>query len=48
MLANGTTRSITSTAFNFGFNSSAHFSTLFKRKFGMSPREVLKPSRSAK
>ncbi|WP_169566455.1 helix-turn-helix domain-containing protein [Sneathiella limimaris] len=48
VLASDGTRSITSTAFDFGFNSSAHFSTLFKRKFGMSPRDVLKPSRSAK
>ena len=48
VLARGATRSITSTAFDFGFNSSAHFSTLFKRKFGISPREVLKPSRPAK
>ncbi len=47
-LASGKARSITSTAFDFGFNSSAHFSTMFKRKFGMSPREVLKPFRFTK
>jgi AraC-like DNA-binding protein len=33
-------RSITSIAFEHGFNSSAHFSTLFRRKYGMSPRGV--------
>jgi AraC-like DNA-binding protein len=33
-------RSITSVAFEHGFNSSAHFSTLFRRKYGLSPREV--------
>lgn len=33
-------RSITSIAFNFGFSSSAHFSTAFRRKYGFSPREV--------
>lgn len=33
-------KSITLIAFEHGFNSSAHFSTVFKRKFGLSPREV--------
>jgi AraC-like DNA-binding protein len=33
-------RSITSIAFDLGFNSSAHFSTLFRRKYGVSPRNV--------
>ena len=33
-------RSITSIAFDHGFNSSAHFSTLFRRKYGVSPRDV--------
>ena len=33
-------RSITSIAYDHGFNSSAHFSTLFRRKFGMAPRDV--------
>ncbi|MDP3895499.1 MAG: helix-turn-helix domain-containing protein [Mesorhizobium sp.] len=36
-------RSITSIAFDHGFNSSAHFSTLFRRKYGISPREVARP-----
>ena len=33
-------RSITSIAFEHGFNSSAHFSTTFRRKYGVSPRSV--------
>jgi len=33
-------RSITSIAFEHGFNSPNHFSTMFKRKYGMSPRDV--------
>jgi len=33
-------RSITSIAFDHGFNSPNHFSTMFKRKYGMSPRDV--------
>jgi AraC-like DNA-binding protein len=33
-------RSITSIAFDLGFNSSAHFSTMFRRKYGVSPRGV--------
>lgn len=39
-IARGGGRSITSIAFTNGFNSSAHFSTLFRRKFGLAPREV--------
>lgn len=39
-IAKGDGRSITSIAFDYGFNSSAHFSTLFRRKYGMSPRHV--------
>jgi AraC-like DNA-binding protein len=33
-------QSITSIAFEHGFSSAAHFSTMFKRRFGMSPRDV--------
>lgn len=33
-------RLITSIAFQYGFNSSAHFSTMFRRKYGLSPRDV--------
>jgi AraC-like DNA-binding protein len=33
-------RSITSIAFDHGFNSAAHFSTMFRRKYGVSPRDV--------
>lgn len=32
-------RSISDIAFHWGFNSSAHFSTLFKKRFGVTPRE---------
>jgi len=39
-IAKGDGRSITSIAFNHGFNSSAHFSTVFRRKYGHSPREI--------
>jgi AraC-like DNA-binding protein len=39
-------RSITSIAFEHGFNSSAHFSTLFRRKYGVSPRGVARDVRS--
>nr|WP_258571207.1 helix-turn-helix domain-containing protein [Flavimaribacter sediminis] len=33
-------RSITSIAFEHGFNSSSHFSTLFRRKYGIRPRDL--------
>lgn len=39
-IARGGDRSIASIAFDHGFNSSAHFSTKFRRKYGVSPREV--------
>jgi AraC-like DNA-binding protein len=39
-IAKGVGRSITSIAFGYGFNSSAHFSTMFRRKYGLSPRDV--------
>ena len=39
-IAKGDGRSITSIAFDHGFNSSAHFSTLFRRKYGISPRDL--------
>lgn len=39
-LAQGDGRTITSIAYDHGFNSSAHFSTLFRRKYGVSPRDV--------
>jgi AraC-like DNA-binding protein len=41
-IAKGDGRSITSIAFDQGFNSSAHFSTQFRRKYGVSPREVMR------
>jgi AraC-like DNA-binding protein len=39
-LARGDGRNITLIAFDHGFNSSAHFSTMFRRKYGMSPRDI--------
>ncbi|MFN3592337.1 MAG: helix-turn-helix transcriptional regulator, partial [Thermaurantiacus sp.] len=39
-LARGQARSITELAFDLGFSSSAHFSTLFRRRFGVAPRDV--------
>jgi AraC-like DNA-binding protein len=39
-IANGGSRSITTIAFAHGFNSSAHFSTLFRRRYGLSPRDL--------
>ena len=41
-IAKGDGRSITSIAFNHGFNTSAHFSTAFRRKYGFSPRETVR------
>ena len=40
LIERGDGRSITAIAFDTGFNSSAHFSTLFRRKYGMSPRDI--------
>ncbi|SMH54546.1 transcriptional regulator, AraC family [Mesorhizobium australicum] len=40
-LARGDRRTITAVAYDLGFNSSAHFSTLFRRKYGISPRDLL-------
>lgn len=42
-LAKGDGRSVTSVAFDHGFNSSSHFSTMFRRKYGISPRDVGRP-----
>jgi len=39
-IAKGDGRSITTIAFDNGFNSSAHFSTMFRRKYGIAPRDV--------
>jgi AraC-like DNA-binding protein len=36
------TLSITEVAYQLGFNSSSHFSTVFRRKFGISPSELRK------
>jgi AraC-like DNA-binding protein len=41
-LARGEGRSITDVAYDVGFNSSSHFSTQFRRRYGVSPREVVK------
>lgn len=39
-ILSGDGRTVTEIAFDHGFNSSAHFSTAFRRKFGISPREL--------
>lgn len=44
-LAKDEGRSITAIAFDHGFNSSAHFSTIFRRKYGASPRDVARARR---
>ena len=44
-IARGDARSITAIAFDNGFSSSAHFSTLFRRKYGLAPRDVAKSQR---
>lgn len=44
-LARGDGRSITLIAFDHGFNSSAHFSTMFRRRYGISPRDLVRPAR---
>jgi AraC-like DNA-binding protein len=41
-IARGEGRSITTIAYEQGFNSSAHFSTLFRRKYGMAPRDLVR------
>ncbi len=41
-LARSDGRTITAIAYDNGFNSSAHFSTLFRRKYGVSPRDILR------
>ncbi|HET7714162.1 MAG TPA: helix-turn-helix domain-containing protein [Bauldia sp.] len=47
-IARGDGRSITTIAFDHGFNSSAHFSTMFRRKYGVRPRDVARPRRGSK
>ncbi|MBX5454613.1 MAG: helix-turn-helix domain-containing protein [Acidobacteriia bacterium] len=44
-IAKGDGQSITAIAFEHGFNSSAHFSTLFRRKYGVPPRDIARPGR---
>ncbi|PCI05142.1 MAG: AraC family transcriptional regulator [Hyphomicrobiales bacterium] len=39
-IAKGDGRSITTIAYDRGFNSSAHFSTLFRRKYDLAPRDL--------
>jgi len=43
-IVKGDGRSITSVAYDHGFSSSAHFSTMFRRKYGVSPRDVARSS----
>ncbi len=40
LIAKGDGRSITAIAFDLGFSSSAHFSTMFRRKYGIRPRDL--------
>jgi AraC-like DNA-binding protein len=40
LIARGDSRSITAIAFDLGFSSSAHFSTMFRRKYGLRPRDL--------
>lgn len=40
LIARGDGRSITAIAFDLGFSSSAHFSTMFRRKYGIRPRDL--------
>ena len=37
---NGNGHSLTEVAYRVGFNSSSHFSTMFRRKFGVRPSDV--------
>jgi AraC-like DNA-binding protein len=39
-IASGDSRSITAIAFDHGFSSSAHFSTMFRRKYGFRPSDL--------
>lgn len=45
-IAKGDGRLITSIAYENGFNSSAHFSTMFRKKYGVSPRGSLAAAKS--
>ncbi|MGR3701081.1 MAG: helix-turn-helix transcriptional regulator [Paracoccaceae bacterium] len=41
-LVRGEGRSITEVAYDVGFNSSSHFSTKFRQRFGLTPRDVIR------
>lgn len=41
-LVRGDGRSITEVAYDVGFNSSSHFSTRFRQRFGATPRDVIR------
>lgn len=43
-IARGEGRTITSIALDHGFNSPTHFTTRFRRKYGVSPRDVARPA----
>jgi AraC-like DNA-binding protein len=43
-LARGDGRTITSIAMDYGFSSPTHFTTRFRRKYGLSPRDVMRPT----
>lgn len=39
-ISSGNGPSLTAIAYDHGFNSSSHFSTMFRRKYGVSPRDI--------
>jgi AraC-like DNA-binding protein len=45
-LAKGESQSIAKIAFDHGFASSSHFSSMFRRRYGISPRDIARSSRS--
>ncbi|MFC7657735.1 helix-turn-helix domain-containing protein [Pseudonocardia benzenivorans] len=42
-----TAGSVTEIAFRWGFSDATHFSHVFKREYGMSPRDVRRAAREA-
>lgn len=42
LVVSGPSKNITETAFTWGFNDAAHFSRVFKKQFGVSPRDYRK------
>ena len=42
LIRNGSRKNVTEVAFQWGFNDSAHFSRVFKKRYGISPRDFRK------